>query len=74
MKAIMIINEEEETNQDGNRKCKFDEDATFVMTMRTIFSATFVITDAAISSVVFTTQSGFRTESEIKIRYTVFTI
>ena len=39
--------------------------------MRTTFSATFVIADA-ISSVVFTTQSGFKTQSEMKIRYAVF--
>ena len=67
----MIENEEKKTNQDGNRKREFDKDATFIITMRTTFSAALVIA-AAISSVFFTTQSGSKTQSEMKIRYTIF--
>ena len=70
---MMITNEEKKTDQDGNRKRKFDKDATFIITMRTTFFADFVIADV-IFSVVFTTQYGFRTQSEMKIRYTVFTM
>ena len=66
---MMITNEEKKTDQDGNRKRKFDEDATFIITMHTIFSAALVIADA-ISSVAM--QSGFKTQSEMKIRYTIF--